>query len=122
MAKFGAITQCAGPSPNAPRSISTSASSSPLVPTTAWMPCIASHGTVVRAAAATVKSTTTSHRASANARRSALIATPERSWPAGVRPTAATSSSPGSSAIAAHAAVPMRPPAPQTPTRMGCTC
>ena len=38
-----------------------SASLNPVVPTTACTPCIASHGSVTRAASAVVKSTTTSH-------------------------------------------------------------
>jgi hypothetical protein len=61
IAKFGAIRQWAGPSPNAERNASRSSSVNPVVPTTAWMPCIASHGSETRAESATVKSTTTSH-------------------------------------------------------------
>ena len=54
---------------------------SPVVPTTAWMPCIASHGTVVRAASATVKSTTTSAPASAKALSSLATGTPSTRSP-----------------------------------------
>ena len=61
MAKLGAITQF-GPSPvpNVDANRSKSSAVKPVVPTTAWIPCMPSHGSVVRAAWATVKSTTTS--------------------------------------------------------------
>ena len=49
MAKLAATTQF-GPSARTHAELSRSSSVRPVVPTTAWMPCIASHGTVVRAA------------------------------------------------------------------------
>ena len=86
MAKLGATTQL-GPSspPNSWPHASKSASCSPVVPTTAWMPCMARNGTVRRAASADVKSTTTWQPASTKARGSAWISTPSIELPGGRR-------------------------------------
>ena len=73
--KLEAMTQLAA-ALNSSAKRARSSSVSPVVPTTAWMPCIASHGTVRRAASATVKSTTTSAPASASARGSPATVTP----------------------------------------------
>ena len=103
-AKLGAHRQCAGPSPNAERTVSKSAPVRPVVPLMACTPCIASHGNATRAASAVLKSTTTSQPASANARSS---------WP---RPTVATSSRSSAAFTAATTACPILPLAPCTPT------
>ena len=96
-----------------------SSSVKPVVPTTACMPCMASHGSVRRAASATVKSTTTSHAASANVRRSPPITSPLRCCsPAANGSTPATKSRSSAASIAAQTAAPIRPPAPLTPTLM----
>ncbi len=116
MAKFAATRQLLPV--NAPRNASMSSAVRPVVPTTAWMPCNASHGTVTRDASATVKSTTTSQRASASARSSGAMAMPWTSPPAARGSTAATSSNAGSATTAPHTVAPIRPPAPTTPTRI----
>ena len=103
---------------NAVRTLARSSSVKPVVPTTAWMPCIASHGNVIRAADATVKSTTTCAWASARARNSPATATPPSCWPTARGSIAATSSRASSAATASHTVAPMRPPAPTTPTRI----
>src|SRR5258706_11167662 len=114
IAKLEAITQLLPV--NSDRKLARSTSLNPVVPTTACTPCIASHGNVTRAEAAVVKSTTTSHPAWASARSARAVVTPWHGSPAALRPTAATRSSSGSRATAAHTVRPMRPPAPTTPT------
>src|SRR6185436_4399241 len=101
---------------NSVRKPSMSASVNPVVPTTACTPCIASHGTVTRAASATVKSTTTSQPASASDRRSPVTLMPCRVSPTALRSMAATSSRSGSRPTATQVARPIFPPAPTTPT------
>ena len=95
--KLAATMQFGPPRPNSSPNAARSSSVNPVVPTTAWMPCIASQGTVRRAESATVKSTTTSAPASANAFGSAAIVTPSIVAPAAPGSTAATSSRSGSS-------------------------
>ena len=117
--KLAATMQFGPPSPNSSPNAARSSSVNPVVPTTAWMPCIASQGTVRRAESATVKSTTTSAPASANALGSAEIVRPSIVVPAAPGSTAATSSRSGSSATARQTVAPIRPPAPLTPTFTG---
>ena len=88
----------------------------PVVPTTAWMLCMASHGSVTRAASATVKSTATSTFASASARSSEAMVTPWIVAPGDCGSTAATSSNSASACTALHTVAPIRPAAPITPT------
>jgi len=116
MAKLGAITQF-GPSaaPNVDSNSSKSSAVNPVVPTTAWIPCMPSHGSVFRAAPATVKSTTASHRASANAWRCSSTVTPEIDSPAPPGSTPATKTRSGSAATAAQMVRPIRPATPLTP-------
>ena len=116
MAKFAAMRQFERV--NDRRASAMSSSVKPVVPTTAWMPCAASQGKVWRAAAMTVKSTTTSGEVAASASSEPAIVTPDRSAPAAWGSMAATSSRCGSSSTAAQTADPIRPPAPTTPTRI----
>ena len=117
MAKFGAIRQL--DRVNADRSAATSSSVKPVVPTTACSPCSPHHGTLTRAASRTVRSSATCTPAASIAAGSSATSIPSTVPPARRRATAATSSSSGSAAIAAHAIVPIRPVAPNTPTRTG---
>src|SRR3954452_25394472 len=114
MEKFDTIAQLLPL--NSARNAAMSSSVNPVVPTTACMPCIASHGTVTRAASATVKSTTTSQPASASDRRSPVTVMPWRVSPTALRSIAATSSRSLSSETATHVARPKFPPAPTTPS------
>ncbi len=125
MAKFGAITALAFDASKRVRRSSMSSGVNPVVPTTAWMSCPAHQARFPRAASTTVKSTTTSAPASAIASARGAIcmlgaSTPNwrRSMPACSGSTAATSSSSGSSSTARHTVAPIRPAAPNTPTRI----
>ena len=103
-----------------------SSSPKPVVPTTAWMPFAAHQRRFSRAASMTVKSTATSASASherAGLRRHLDLGRRGRRADAGRCPawcgsTAATSSMSGASCTAWQTVEPMRPPAPNTPTRI----
>ncbi len=115
MAKFGAIRQL--DRVNADRSAATSSSVKPVVPTTACSPCSPHQAALARAASRTVRSTATSTSAASMAPGSSATTIPATVPPARRRATAATSSRSGSAAMAAHTVVPIRPVAPNTPTR-----
>ena len=122
MAKFGAITQLLVV--NCSRIVSKSSSVNPVVPTTAWTPCDAHQARFSRAASRWVKSTATCTSCEANdsafedtCRLLSTRVTWRRSIPAWCGSTAATSDSSGSSVTAWQTAAPIRPPAPNTPTR-----
>ena len=89
----------------------------PVVPTTACTPFSAAHSRLPRAASTCVKSMTTS-TSSLTSAGSATIDTPSTGSPACAGSIAATNSRAGSLATAPHTVAPMRPPAPNTPTRM----
>ena len=101
------------PPSNRRRTRASSSVENPVVPTTAWMPCIASQRRFSRAASATVKSTTTSAPASAVA---AVAGDGRRraGWRSSrvVRIDGGDQLESGSSATAAHTVAPIRPPAP----------
>src|SRR4051794_27848573 len=116
MAKLGATRQLLAV--KASRSSSRSMLVNPVVPTTACTWLVEHHRRFSRAAASTVKSTATSTPASAIACAVAATSTPSTVSPACWGSTAATSSTASSSATASHTVAPMRPPAPNTPTRI----
>ena len=115
MAKLGAMRQL--DRVKASRREATSASVKPVVPTTVCTPSAAHQARLARAASRTVKSTATSTPAAAMADGSAATGRPATASP-WRRPTAATSSRSGSAVMAAQVVAPMRPAAPNTPTRM----
>src|SRR5581483_2612811 len=124
IAKFGATSAFAPESRKRPSSSARSSWLKPVVPITAWTPLAAHHAAFSFAAATTVKSTATSVPACVSASAFGATCTPvpgmpswARSIPAWCGSTAATSSSSGSSRTARHTVEPMRPPAPNTPTR-----
>src|SRR6185312_1906267 len=104
-AKLGAIST---PVPGCCSSNSTSearlASSQPVVPTTAWMPCSTANRTLASVLSGVVRSTTTRAPAETSSSRESP------------RFSTATSSRSGADSMAATASLPIRPPAPSTAT------
>ena len=120
MAKLGATRQLLVV--KALASSSRSAAVKPVVPTTAWTPWSAHQRAFSRAAASDREvdghlDAGLGHGAGDRAPRRPR----RRTSPAWAGSTAATSSRSGSAATASHTVVPIRPPAPNTPTRIVTT-
>ena len=124
IAKFAAINALADEASKAPLKLAKSSSLNPVVPTTQWTPFSAHHSRLERAAERTVKSTTTSAPASSSAcgepamTRSAPGKNSPIDLPEAAGSIAATSSNPSASITALQTAWPIRPAAPNTPTRV----